>query len=100
MQEDALLSKHWNLGFCLAVVTPNNNGDNSNDDEHSSVASKGSTITILSKSTPASNSNLPSVVVPSSLVCPINPALIEMPPKKRKKVRQSPDNCPILIRWS
>ncbi len=85
MQEDALPTNHWNLGFSSAVVTPNNNGYNINDDEHSSVASEGSPIKIVRKSTPASDLILPSVITLSSPVCAVNPALIEVPPKKEKR---------------
>jgi hypothetical protein len=47
MQEDAHTSQHWNLGYSSVVFTPNNNGDDTDDGDDSSVASKGSTITIV-----------------------------------------------------
>jgi hypothetical protein len=110
MQEGALPSKHWNLGFCSAV-TPSNNNDtynNNSDYDQTCVASEGSTITIDSPSS-VSNLNLASDNT-SSLACDppsspeavraVNPALIEMPPNERRKIRKSPDDCHILIRWS
>jgi hypothetical protein len=91
MQEEAQTSRHWHLGYSSVVVTPNNNGDDTDD---SSVASKGSTITIVSNSTPASS------LLPSVTSACVDPALLETPPEKRKTKRQSPDDCHILIRWS
>ncbi len=77
MQEEAQTSQHWNLGY--SSVGPNNNGDDTDDGDDSSVASEGSTITIISNSTPAS-SKLPSVTSVS-----VDPALLETPPEKEKK---------------
>jgi hypothetical protein len=103
----------FNLNFNL-VVAPKNGADDSNDDsndDNSSVASDGSHITIEIHSPDSAKlnfasdaSNLATAMVapysPSVPVCSAGLALIEMPPGKRRKMYQLPDDYHILIWWS
>jgi hypothetical protein len=95
---------HWSF-----PVTVGDQSDGNSDCDSISVASEGSTITIVSDTI---NSNTiidrsffdlttSGTVTPSSpVVRPVWLALTETPPEERKKMRQSPDDCHVLIRWS
>jgi hypothetical protein len=72
MQEGTLPPNHWNLGYCSAV-TPNNNDAYDDDNDHSSMAIEGSTITIDSPSSVITNLNLASNTTNFASVSPSSP---------------------------